>query len=106
VRIDLRDDDTCAALPGGQGDEAADWTVIDLCGGTANYTLDTELRWASSNPDCGGLKSPLEPSEGDAKGKRGFKRGINNNCKDKDVFKYEVWLEGTMLADPELEIMM
>lgn len=86
--------------------EDADWTIIDLCGGTKGYTVDVELRWSRANPTCGGLYSPLEPTEGDPKGKRNIKRGINRSCKVDDVFSYEVWLGGTLLADPELEIAM
>ncbi len=84
--------------------EDADWTIIDLCGGTKGYTVDVELRWLASNPRCDdGSRSPLDS---DAKGKQGFKRGINGRCKGNDVFKYEVWFDGVLLADPELEIMM
>ena len=86
--------------------EDADWTIIDLCGGTKNYTLEVELRWSSSNPDCGGRKSPLDPAEGDPKGQKSIKRGIDSRCTNGDVFAYEVWLEGKPLADPELEIAM
>lgn len=86
--------------------EDADWTVIDLCGGTTGYTLEVELKWLPTNPDCEGRKSPLDPAEGDPIGKRSIKRGINSKCKDGDVFGYEVWLDGRPLADPELEIAM
>lgn len=87
--------------------EDADWTIIDLCGGTKGYTVDVELKWSSANPSCSdGAKSPLDPSGGAPKGKQNIKRGINANCKAADVFSYEVWLDGVLLADPELEIMM
>lgn len=85
--------------------EDVDWTIIDSCGGTKGYAVDVELRWSSANPTCGdGAKSPLEPSQGEPKGKKNIKRGINPKCAANLKFSYEVWLEGKLLVDPELEI--
>ena len=84
--------------------EDVDWTIIDLCGGTSNYTIDVELRWPDSSKKCGEQNSPLDPPA--ASGRRGITRAIDRRCRENDVFRYEVWLGGRLLTDPELEIMM
>lgn len=85
--------------------ESIEWTIVDLCNGTAGYTKDVELRWVDVADKCNGNNSPLDPPE-NPKGKQGIKRRIHQNCPDEKIFRYEIWLEGSRLADPEVEIVM
>jgi hypothetical protein len=87
--------------------EDIDWTIIDLCGGTANYTKDVELRFVGATTKCDGKDSPLDP-DGDPnpKGKQNIKRGINPKCDVNTVYPYQIWLDGKQLADPDVEIVM
>lgn len=83
--------------------EDIEWTIVDLCKGTANYTKDVELRWLDVPDKCAGQNSPLDPP-GNPKGKQQIKGAIHASCPLNKIFKYEIWLDGKRLADPEVEI--
>lgn len=85
--------------------ENIEWTVVDLCNGTAGYTEDVELRWLDVEDKCNGNNSPLDPPE-NPKGKQSIKRRIHKDCPHEKIFRYEIWLKGSRLADPEVEIVM
>ena len=84
--------------------EDIEWTIVDLCNGTANYTKDVELRFTGATKKCDGKDSPLEPGGGEPKGKQNIKRGINSKCDADTIYPYQVWLDSKMLADPDVEI--
>lgn len=83
--------------------EYVEWSIVDFCGATQGYTKDFELKWAAvGGVACSdGTQNPLD---GPAKGKMHVRTGTNSNCADGKVFKYEIWVDGTKLADPELEL--
>jgi hypothetical protein len=83
--------------------EHVEWSIVDLCGATQGYTKDFELKWTTTSGNCSdGTQNPLV---GDSKGKTHVRRGINPNCDDNSkVFKYSIWVDGTQLGDPELEL--
>lgn len=85
--------------------EHVEWSMVDFCGITAGYTKEFELKWTTvDGSTCSdGTKFPLDSP---SKGKLHIRRGINSTCDDGKVFKYEIWVETTKLADPELEIAM
>jgi hypothetical protein len=86
--------------------EDIEWTIVDLCGGTKNYTIDVELRFTGASTKCDGKDSPLDPGGGEPKGKQNIKRGINSKCDPDTIYPYQVWLDSKQLADPDVEIVM
>ena len=101
---------TCAATttPGRvqvKKTEDIEWSLVDICNATSGYTKDITLKnWSvATGGNCGGSNEPVDSA---ATGKQHIRRGIKNSCPDGSVFKYEIWVETTKLADPELEIAM
>jgi hypothetical protein len=80
-----------------------EFAVNDTCGATNGYTVDVELlNWKeANNVNCDdGTQIAMETT----KGKRQIASKIKAKCKDQQIFKYEIWVGGKRLADPELEI--
>jgi len=80
-----------------------EWSVVDICDATDGYakTVDVKNWSAVVGGDCSdGTQIPVDSA---ANGKRHIRRGLKAGCAGR-VFKYEIWVETTILADPELEI--
>ena len=79
-----------------------DWTVADLCGDTASN--DVEIRWID-HPDSG-PEVGNDPLESPAAFRKRMKKALKDDVETGDKFRYEIWLNGRRLADPDVEIVM
>jgi hypothetical protein len=87
-----------------KNNEAADWTVIDLCANvTNNYTETVTLTFTPvAAGSCGG--GPIFGSTNIASGTTNFHGDIDVKCARTEQFTYTVSVKGRVLSDPELEI--
>lgn len=88
-----------------KNNEAADWTVIDLCADvTKGYTEKVTLTFTPGDAgNCG--SGPIFGSTNVAEGTMNFQGDIDVKCKTDEIFKYTVAVGSHgVLADPELEI--
>jgi hypothetical protein len=88
-----------------QRNDDVEWSVVDFCGITQNYTIPTGARnWEAvegSTRRCGGSSVPVENERTD---RRNYKAKVKANCETGARFKYQIYVGDTMIADPELEI--
>lgn len=80
-----------------------EWSVVDICDATDGYSKDVDIKnWSVvTGGNCtDGTQVPVDSA---ANGKRHIRRGLKAGCVNR-IFKYQIWVETTILADPELEI--
>lgn len=83
--------------------EDVEWSMVDFCGITEGYTKDFSLQWrALDGANCAdGTQVPVNST---VPAKTHMRRAINSQCDEGKVFKYDIFVETTKVADPELEI--